>query len=167
MISRLALCLLILLAAAMPGRADDLGRPAGAVVLTVTGAISVTNAPGAAEFDLAMLEALRGARITTETPWYAGKRTFEGPLISALLDSLEAEGRAIRVTAVNDYSAEIPMSDILKYPVILATRIDGDTLSIREKGPSFVIYPFDQKPELYDELHFGRSVWQVKAIKVY
>jgi len=38
--------------------AADLPRPAGPVILTVTGAISITNAPGKAEFDQAMLEAL-------------------------------------------------------------------------------------------------------------
>lgn len=147
--------------------ASEIGQPSGMVVLTVKGAISATNADSAAQFDLAMLEALDSEEITTETPWYDSARTFNGPLISALLDEVGASGETLRVTAINDYSAEIPVSDVMSYPVILATRINGETMSIRDKGPAFVIYPFDRAPELYDELYFGRSVWQVKSIEVF
>ncbi|WP_424932785.1 hypothetical protein [Amaricoccus macauensis] len=154
------------IALATPGQAGPLEQPEGMVILTVTGAVSETNAPEGAQFDLAMLEALAGTQITTDTPWYDGERTFEGPLISAILEAVGAEGETLKVTAINDYSAEIPVSDVTTYPVILATRINGETMSIRDKGPSFVIYPFDRSPALYTELYFGRSVWQVKSIEV-
>lgn len=167
MMTRLALFLSAMLAIALPASASELERPSGDIILTVTGNIARTNAPDAAEFDLAMLEALAGDRITTETPWFEGTQTFEGPLLSDLLDTLGAEGETLRVTAINDYAAEIPISEIRDYPVILATRLNGRTMSIRDKGPSFVIYPFDRAPELYDEVHFGRSVWQVTSIEIF
>jgi len=39
-------------------------------------------------------------------------------------------------------------------------------MSLRDKGPIFVIYPFDKHPELLNEVVFSRSVWQVTEIKV-
>ena len=39
-------------------------------------------------------------------------------------------------------------------------------MSIRDKGPIFMIYPFDKNPELYNEKYFSRSVWQIKSIEV-
>ena len=39
-------------------------------------------------------------------------------------------------------------------------------MAVREKGPLFVIYPFDADPSLFNEKYFNRSVWQVKAIEV-
>ncbi len=166
MILKLFLRLCVLFALVLPAQADEIGTPAGDVILTVKGAISVVNEGDTAQFDLAMLDKLEKRTIVTETPWYEEAQTFEGPLLSDLLDVLGVKGESVRVIALNDYSAEIPMEELWKYPVVLTTRIDGETLSVRDKGPLFVIYPFDDYPELHDELHFGRCVWQVTSIEI-
>jgi hypothetical protein len=70
------------------------------------------------------------------------------------------------VTALNDYSSDIPFSDIAKYNVILATKQNGQYMSVRDKGPLFIVYPFDSDPELKHQTYYGRSVWQVSRITV-
>lgn len=142
-----------------------LDAPKGPVILTVKGAISKTNAGDTAQFDLAMLEALAGRKATMETPWTDGKVTFEGPLLSALLDAVGSTGSLLSVKALNDYAAEVPAEDA-KLATMLATRMDGKLMSIRDKGPLMVVYPFDQNPDLYNEKYFSRSVWQIKEIEV-
>jgi hypothetical protein len=164
--NRIFVAIIGLLAVVTSASADDLPMPTGPVVLTVTGQISNTNVGDTAVFDIAMLEALAGRATVTETPWTDGIAAFEGPLGEALLTYLGAEGDSIVVTALNDYQAEIPIADFLTWPVILATRMNGEAMSVREKGPIFVIYPFDIAPELYNEVYFGRSVWQVASIEV-
>lgn len=146
--------------------ADGLAAPTGDVVLHVTGKISKTNNGDAADFDMAMLEALAGRTTTTATPWYDAAKTFSGPLGSALLEAVGASGTTLKVLALNDYASEIPVSDFTQYPVILATKLDGEAMSIRDKGPIFVIYPFDEMPDLNNETYYGRSAWQVKSIAV-
>lgn len=146
--------------------AQDLPAPTGPVVLTISGAIGATNMDGAAAFDQAMLDGLAQHTINSETPWYDGERTFSGVLFSAVLEAVGATGSALSVTALNGYSADIPRSDVTDSPVILASRVNGDLLSVRDKGPLFVIYPFDSHPELFNEVYFGRSVWQVTAMSV-
>jgi hypothetical protein len=113
-----------------------------------------------------MLDALPGRETIATTPWYDHAETFKGPLASALLDAVGATGTTVRVTAINDYFADIPISDFKKDPVIFATSIDGKKLSVRDKGPIFVIYPFNENPALYNEAYFGKSVWQVTKIDV-
>ena len=147
--------------------ASQLSAPSGDVVLTVTGAIDNLNGTVAAQFDEAMLDALASHTTTTITPWYDQAVTFKGPLASALLDAVGAHGTMVRVTAINDYSAEIPIKDFTDSPVILATSINGKLMSVRDKGPIFIIYPFDQNPSLYNEEYFGKSVWQVNKIEVH
>lgn len=147
--------------------AAELGRPTGEIILTVTGAIDTTNAAGGAEFDLAMLEAMPNHATTTTTPWYDSAHTFTGPLGSDLLAAVGAQGTMLKVTALNDYATEIPVEDFVNYPVILATRLDGTEMSVRDKGPIFIIYPFDEASELNNETYFGRSAWQVKSIEVH
>lgn len=147
-------------------RAGSLPAPTGAVVLTVTGKITNTSKADAAEFDMAQLEALPGRVTDTETPWTKGKTKFEGPLGSALLDKIGATGTSLHIVALNDYAVDVPLEDFRKWPVILATKKDGKPMPVRDKGPIFVIYPFDLDRSLYNELIFTRSAWQVKSIEV-
>ena len=147
-------------------QAETLPAPKGAVVLTISGKIANTTKAGAAEFDMVTLEALPGRVTETETPWTKGKPRFEGPLGSALLDKVGASGTSLHIVALNDYAVDVPVEDFRKYPVILATRKDGQPMAVRDKGPLFVIYPFDLDRSLYTEKIFSRSAWQVKSIEV-
>jgi hypothetical protein len=143
-----------------------LPKPSGSVILRVKGEISVSNAAGAAEFDRAMLQKLPGRKAQVKTPWEEGVVDFEGPRLDAVLEAAGASGSRIIVRALNDYSVEIPMSDAIEFPTILAMTRNGASMSIRDKGPLFLIYPFDLKPELYTETYFSRSVWQISEIEV-
>lgn len=144
-----------------------LDAPTGEVILTVTGTdLAHPNAGATAQFDLAMLEKLAGRTGTMETPWTKGKIAFSGPLLKSVLEAAGAEGKSLRVKAMNDYAAEVPMDDATKIDTMLATRMDGETMSIRDKGPLFLIYPFDVDSSLYNEKYFSRSVWQIKEIEV-
>ena len=162
----LALGLLALAALGASAQAGTLKPPAGAVVLTVTGKIGETNAGASAQFDMGMLEAMPGRVTETETPWTKGRTRFEGPLGAELLDAVGAKGEMLHIVALNDYAVDVPLADFRKWPVILATRKDGQPMAVRDKGPIFVIYPFDADPSLYNETYFARSAWQVKSIEV-
>jgi len=146
--------------------AGPLGQPAGETVLTITGDIAHSNGDGVAAFDLAMLDALERRSASMETPWTEGSTAFEGPLLKAVLDAAGAQGRTLIVKALNDYSAEVPIEDATDFPTMLAIRMNGEEMSVRDKGPLFMIYPFDKHPELYNEKYFSRSVWQIKEIEV-
>jgi len=37
---------------------------------------------------------------------------------------------------------------------------------VRDKGPLFMIYPFDAQPELRSAVYYSRSVWQLSEIEV-
>lgn len=164
---RLASSLAVLLIAAAPSLGEDFAQPAGKPILKVDGAITSMNAGDAALFDLAMLDALPQHTVKATTPWFDGEHEFTGVVIEDLLASLGASGENVTVTALNDYSAEIPLQELKDYPVILASRVDGEELSVRDKGPLFVIYPFDENPDLYNEVIFSRSVWQVAGLTVH
>lgn len=154
----LTLALLALLA--IPAVAEEATAPTGEVVLTVRGGGEER------QFDLAMLDALPQVTTITHTPWHEGPQTFTGPLFSTVLAAAGVSGDTAHVIALNEYSADVPMSDVADIPVILATRHNEVVMSVRDNGPVFVIYPFDAQPELFNEVYFGRSVWQVSAIEV-
>lgn len=143
-----------------------LPAPAGKVILTMEGEIGRTNADGKALFDLDMLHALPGREIRTRTPWTEGVTAFEGPLGTALLEAVGARGTRLVITAINDYSVEVPVDDLQRHKVILALRQNGELLRVRDKGPLFLVYPFDEDPALNSEVIQSRSIWQIRAIRV-
>ncbi|WP_020682391.1 molybdopterin-dependent oxidoreductase [Marinobacterium rhizophilum] len=146
--------------------AGSLPQPSGRVILTVEGALSNTNGDGVARFDREMLEDLSMHLTRTDTPWTEGVIAFEGPLGRRLLDYVGARGQTLIVTALNDYSTEVPLADFYEYDVILALKMDGDYIRIRDKGPIFIVYPFADNPALHTEVIHNRSVWQLKSIRI-
>jgi hypothetical protein len=143
-----------------------LGKPKGPVVLTLRGKVSTTNDGGAAHFDMAMLEGLPQRSITTRTPWYDGPRKFTGPLLRDVLQAAGAKGTGLRAIALNDYKVEIPFEDALKFDVVMARLLDDKPMPVREKGPLFIIYPFDDKAELRVPQYFSRCAWQLRTIEI-
>jgi diguanylate cyclase (GGDEF)-like protein len=131
-----------------PSLAAPLAAPTGQPILVVTGSIANTNNGGTASFDLAMLEEIGMVTLATATPWYTGVMEFEGVPMQTLMRTVGAEGTEVVAVALNDYRSTIPMSDFEKYQVVLATRRNGQLMPIRDKGPLFIIYPFDSAAEL-------------------
>lgn len=166
MIPRRSLLALSTLPLLQPAGALALERPLGDVVLTVAGKVSTTNRNDRAQFDMAMLERLPQTSYTTRTPWYVGPRRFTGPLLRDLLQAVGAQGQQLRVTALNDYRVDIPVDDARRWDVIVARLLDGKPMTVRDKGPLFVMYPFDDHGALRSPLYFSRCAWQLSAIEV-
>jgi hypothetical protein len=140
--------------------------PTGLVVLTISGRIQRPTDGAAAHFDMAALEALPQHEFTTSTPWYPGVRRFSGPLLRDVLAAAGAEGRTAVLIALNDYRVELPIDDAQRFDVIVARLLDGRPMAVRDKGPLFVIYPFDARPELRSAVYHARSAWQLRTIDV-
>ena len=146
--------------------ADELSTPTGKVLLTMSGNIENKNAAGKAVFDLASLEKLGMVSFQTTTPWYNGRTTFTGIPLQKLMDYVAAKGSVVKVTALNDYTTIIPLSDFKKYNVILAVKVNGEYMRIRDKGPLFIVYPYDSIPELNNQVYYSRSAWQVSKMSI-
>ncbi|MCG7600261.1 molybdopterin-dependent oxidoreductase [Halomonas sp. McH1-25] len=164
-LSRVLFTLLLLVASSTWANAE-LPSPQGPVILEVSGNIAQTNHGDEAHFDYAMLAALGMHEIATHTPWTEGLIRFEGPLGRDLLEAVGAQGDQLSVKGLDGYVAEVPASDFFKHEVILALKMDGERLRVRDRGPIIIVYPFDQKPQLLTEQIRFRSVWQVASIHV-
>ena len=149
-----------------PSRADDLPAPTGKVILTISGAITQHNRGSDAVFDRPMLEALGSSSFQTRTPWYNGPRRFSGVPMQTLLRKVGASGRTLVVTALNDYTTQIPMADFTRYDVLLALKRNGNYMPVSDKGPLFIVYPYDSDPALQRQTYYSRSAWQVSEMQV-
>jgi len=136
------------------------------VVLTIKGNIGVKNRGDQAVFDMAMLSALPQHSFTTNTPWHKEPLKFTGPRLADVLNLVKAKGSAIKASAINDYHVSIPLDDAFKFDMVLARLINDRPIPVREKGPLFVIYPFDDKADLRTSVYYERSIWQLKSLEV-
>jgi hypothetical protein len=174
-----------MLLAALPfaARADALVEPAGPVVVTVVGAIEATNRgpfdaaadeffayheytfEKAAEFDLAMLEALGLQAATIAYDGWPAPIRFEGPLLADLLAAVGAHGATVTLVALDGYAERIAWAELDAYRWILATRGNGRFLGIGRHGPTWLVY--DRGPEYrYTADDEARWPWAVFLIVV-
>jgi len=110
--------------------------------------------------------ALPQASINTENEFVDGMTRFEGPLGRDLLDLVGGGGSSVVLTAVNDYSVEIPVEDFTKYDVVFALTGDGVAFSRRDKGPIWVVYPMSDFAELRDPVFNARLIWQLVKVEI-
>ena len=65
--------------------------------------------------------------------------------------------------ALNDYAVRVPVSDFSRWPVMFALKIDGKYMTVREKGPIWVVYPNHLYPELGRQPHTTKWIWGCRA----
>jgi hypothetical protein len=147
-----------------------LPAPSGDIILEITGDISCGNAHEgdnlAAHFDAALLESLGTKVLETTTDWTNGSQRFEGPLMRDILQKVQASGTVVHAVAANDYAVTIPREDFEDYQVILAMSQNGKRLSLRDRGPLWIIYPRDGHPELRTPVMNTRWIWQLRTLDV-
>ena len=110
------------------------------------------------------LDSLTVHTITTGTDWTDGVSTFKGPLVRDVLNFAGVKDGTLEIVsakAANDYTVDIPAEDFAKYDVILATEMDGKQLTLRDKGPLWIVYPRDDHSELDDPVFNARWIWQL------
>jgi hypothetical protein len=141
-------------------------EPSEGPILVVSGSIRTDSKNGEIEFDRAALERLDRTVVATRTPWFDGVSEFEGVRLDKLMTAVGAVGTNVSAVAINDYAADIPIADFARYGAILAYRRDGNYMNIRDKGPFFIVYPYDRDESLKSQTFYARSVWQVKRLVV-
>ncbi|MCM2561744.1 oxidoreductase [Lutimaribacter sp. EGI FJ00014] len=145
----------VLLVFATPASASD-------TILSVTGKVT----DGEINLTLEQVEAMGSTSIVTTTPWHDGLTTFEGVPMARFLDAVGAQGTTAYVHALNDFSIDIPLSDLTRFDAIMAFKTDGEYMGIAEKGPLFIVFPYDDVREVRNELFYARSVWQIHTIEI-
>lgn len=93
-------------------------------------------------------------------------RTAKGPLLRDVLKHFQVSGAVAQAVGLDAYQIDIPVEDAMRYDVILATELDGKQLSVRDRGPIWVLYPLKDHPELNTPVYESRSIWQLKKLQL-
>ncbi|WP_261842498.1 molybdopterin-dependent oxidoreductase [Aliamphritea ceti] len=145
----------------------DLTTPQGKVLLTLSGNITEQNSDGALKLDRDQLLQFQQRTISTETRWTEGMNVFKGPLVRDVLAAAGATGAMVSAEAANEYKIEIPFEDFESFDVILAIENNGEPLTVRSKGPVWVIYPWSEDAALKNGTYYSRAIWQLVKFDVH
>ena len=126
--------------------------------------LTVTTGETVRTYDMAGLTAFPQTTYSTANPFVDGEREFSGPLLRDILADSQIQSGSVILSAVNDYELTFPVADARNYDVIVATSLDGDPMTVRDKGPLWLMYPISSHPELDDPIYRGRIIWQMNEI---
>lgn len=135
-------------------------------ILVVDGLDPARFPGGEVDFDLGRLKALGAEHLKTSTIWTDGVQDFTGVPLADLTRFLGLTHGTLHAVALNDYAVDIPVSDAVAGGPIVAYALNGKPMSIRDKGPLWIVYPYDQNPAYRNEVIYTRSIWQLEHIEV-
>jgi hypothetical protein len=135
-------------------------------VLTVTGGPDAAGNSIEISYDLAALQAMPKSSFETTTMWTEGTQSFEGVALHTLLEMLNVTSGKVIASAINDYRIEIPVADITPEAPVIAFLRNGAEMTVRDKGPLWIVYPYDSDPQYQSEVVFSRSIWQLNRIEI-
>jgi len=113
------------------------------------------------------LMALPVAEFETTTIWSEGKQHFRGVWLSDLMVHLNIAEEDVYLSALNEYLVEFTPDEIVPGGPLVAYERNGTSMSPRDKGPLWVVFPYDQDPKFQTESVFAQSIWQLDRIEVY
>jgi hypothetical protein len=60
----------------------------------------------------------------------------------------------------------IPLTDATPDGPIIAYENNGKEMTLRSKGPLWVVYPYDQSEDFRTEVTYSRSIWQLDRLEL-
>lgn len=137
-------------------QADD-GGPG--IVLTVSGLAEDHT------FSIADLSEIGEESFSTTTIWTDGLQVFTGVPLNQFLAFLGVSDGIMVAAAINDYAIDFPVADALQDGPMIAYLRNGKEMPVRDKGPLWIVYPYDANADFQSEIVHSRSIWQLHRIE--
>jgi hypothetical protein len=166
--------------------------PRGPGILTISGAISKARAnrgpldplldplmvKQGVKFDQALvldataLLKLPAVKIKPSISYDEKPHGLSGPLVSSVIELAGVNPNAevsLGLKAVDGYTVVLPLKDLRRMKMIVATHMDGQPLALGGFGPLWAIYEADKAPDQQDKPlkeRFGLCPWALYHIEV-
>ncbi|OWU84983.1 hypothetical protein ATO6_11485 [Oceanicola sp. 22II-s10i] len=149
----LVICLSLLWLTLAPGRA-------GAETILTIGLPDGTQRV----LDRSDLAAMPQDGFVTTTIWTEGPQSFRGVRVASLMTALGIPAGHALLTAANGYQVESGIKDLMPDAALIAIERNGAPMSLRDKGPLWLVYEYDSAHVFRTEVVYARSIWQLDRI---
>lgn len=112
------------------------------------------------------IEALGLHEFTVYNPFELREEPYAGVFVKDFVEAFGADDvEAISAAAIDDYTITFSREEWLKYPIVFATRVNGENIGFDKKGPMRVIFPeYDPDKSEYQEL-LPKWMWMITRIE--
>lgn len=123
--------------------------------------LRLEGAQGAVTLTRSQLASLPRAQLVTTHAQLGTTSRYEGVLLRTLARAMNVSGQDLRLYASNGFVSTIRAADYMTAPILLADTVNGNRISVLEKGPLTVVLPsqdarFRNRPDYW--------VWFVNRI---
>ena len=80
--------------------------------------------------------------------------------------SVSDTATSVHMVALDDYSVYVSVEDINKWPVMLATRTNGEYMDVENSGPTRIVFPFHANPEIDEDTYKVLMIWNLRDIQI-
>lgn len=112
------------------------------------------------------LRKLPETSFSTTTIWTSGLQQFRGIHLRDLIKTYLPDATELTLIAANDYQITVPVEDLALDGAVLAYERNGSVMTLRDKGPLWLVYPYDLKLKFQNEIIYSNSIWQLERIIV-
>lgn len=116
-------------------------------------------------FSEQQLQALPQKTFKTKHTWATVAQEFSGPLLTDVIQQICPQAKEVYLRSLDQYSVTIDVQKVAKYEAILGLKIDGRPLTVREKGPIWLMINTDNLNVAAHNLD-NMLVWQLYYIRV-
>ena len=147
---------------------DPIPLPTSATLLTVKGLVNNGNiTEDTIEMDLATIESLGQHQYTVLDPFELKENTFQGVLLSDLIEwwQIAPEATILHFVALNDYEFVFTLSEIAEIPMLFALQMNGEYMQPSYRGPAMMVLPYEHL-DLDHTVYNPYWIWQIKSVIV-
>ena len=140
--------------------------PRGKSILAIDRKLGSKTDDAALRLDIKTIERLGLIRYSVGDPWLKREVAYTGVLLSDLVKlAAPAKGaKTMNLVALDDYKVQIALADIERWPIMLATRLDGKRMTVAKGGPTRIVFPYDLVDGI-DELKYKDLwIWSIDRI---
>lgn len=149
-----------------PDVACDLPDPLGPVLLEISVRGGQDGQGRHIALDRAALDTLPQDGFRTRTLWTDGEQVFRGVRLKTMMRCLGIEDGTLTLHARNAYVVDIPVRKLRNDGALIATHRNGAPMSVRDKGPLWLVYHYDGNPAFRTESIYAQSIWQLDRIEI-
>lgn len=129
------------------------------------GTLTLTRSDGEViKLSMQDLMEMPATELKTSSQWTEGVQNFRGVSFDLLFDTYSIDADTVRISALNDYNVMVPVDALRNDGAILTYHLNGAEMSVREKGPFWVVFPYDSDERYQTDTYWAYSVWQVKSV---
>jgi len=134
------------------------------VVLTIEGRVGQPNVGDHIEVDLEGIERLGIVEFTVFEPFLNRDLEMSGVPLAMLLAAAGVDAEAELVwTALDDYQVTFSGVAAASENAMLATRVDGEPISVADGGPTRIVFPKSDGPLGRDS---DQWIWSIESVSV-